>query len=94
MNELERHNNSISLADKYRGYSFIVVYTREIAEENIVTTMIMPTKFFYPRVGWDMKDVVTMGLPQDLRFSILRQVKQTMNQDTGIWLNHLVIEYT
>lgn len=49
----------------------------------VITTF---RKYFYPRTRWELKDVVTQGLPQHLRFLVLRDIEQIETAQAGLFI--------
>lgn len=43
-------------------------------------------KCFYPCMGWELKDVITKGLPQNLRFLILKDIEGIETEKAGCFI--------
>lgn len=65
--EIAYSPNSIVICGIYRG-------TRK--ENKLLITFQMPLKFLNIRRGWEMKDVLTMPLPEEVRYKVLKDWEQ------------------
>jgi hypothetical protein len=41
---------------------------------------------FNPRIGWELKDIVIVGLPQDLRFLVLHDIESRSTDKGNFYL--------
>lgn len=71
MHELENQNK---VEERFSDIVTVFVFLNAFDESNLEAEFVTKNFLFHPHIGWDMKDVCPMGLPQDLRFSILREV--------------------
>lgn len=65
----------------------IVLGTRETASAadalGVVTTY---RKYFFLRRRWELKDVIVKGLPQNMRFLVLRDYEQFETDQAGLFV--------
>ena len=48
-----------------------IVFGRKGDGEKASTLIQLRKQHFHPHVGWELKDVVIMGLPQSMRFAVV-----------------------
>lgn len=63
----------------------IVIGTREDVEAVGAGLIVqIRRKHFFPRRGWELKDVVIVGLPQKFRFCVIRDMEIRETVETGL----------
>lgn len=65
----------------------LVIGTREDIDSVIDAPIItIYRKHFTPRLGWELKDCVIVGLPQRYRFLVLKDVEHKEREEAGYYV--------
>lgn len=95
MQEIEKRKNDGALVSKNDAVRVrsnlvqlaIIVGSRETLQDSEPVAVVSTyRKYFYPRTGWELKDVIVKGLPQNLRFLILKDMECIETPQAGCFI--------
>lgn len=84
--ELRDQNNLPTTYSSIVTIAFVRGEKRELKQTDVTIVVTTYRKHFHPRIGWELKDVVTIGLPQSLRFYVLQGIEKRELQNMGYFI--------